>query len=428
MDVNEIRHPRDRVRLLLPWIVLAVLLVPTGVRIASLVRPWVAPGWESIAFYDFRLWRSGVAQFEETGVLYDTEQPGYFLPGSHSRYKYPPTYAALLKLVSSLPQRVVGRAFFVGNVLLLAALLAMMLWALRPGAWRAVLMILLFLHWQPFFENFGDLQMEPILLFCFGVSLLGRRGARELGSGIPLGVAGAFKVYPWILLLEFAVRRRWRVLVGGALGAIGTLGLAALIVPLRLSAQFFFGVLPRIGGTSLSYENVSLLATLGRWGLQLGGGLPGAEVLDGMVLETAGATAAMRMAQILTVLSASVLLFLTVRAARRARAAPVTIRETALLSMSICLLLLFIPTSWLSYQVLLALPLLAAVALAPAWRADRRTWLVLSFAVAWGVIFNSYGRFFESYPGTPSLLRALVPAAIWGAHLRILRASRAVIS
>jgi hypothetical protein len=428
MDAPGTRHPSTRVRRLLPWIALAVLLVPTGARVRALVQPFTAPGWERLAFYDFRLWRSGVARFEQTGVLYDTEQPGYFLPGSQSRYKYPPTYAALLKLVSSQPQRLVGRAFFLGNVLILAAFLAMLLWALRPAAWRAVLMILLFFHWQPFFENFGDLQMEPILLFCLGLALVMRLRARELSSGIPLGVAGAFKVYPWILLLEPAARRRWRVLAGGAIGALGTLLFAGIVLPPRLSVQFFFSVLPRIGGTSLSYENVSLLATLGRCLLQLTGRLPSPEALDGMVLETSAASAAMRVAQVLALLVAAALLYVTVQAARRARSAPVHIRETALLSMSICLLLLFIPTSWLPYQVLLALPLLSAAALAPPWAADRSAWRLLGFGAAWGVIFNDYGTFFASFPGTPSLLRALVPLAIWGSHLRILGVSRPTAS
>jgi hypothetical protein len=409
-------------------VVLALLLLLTGIRVASLLRPHFAPGWDVYSFYDFRLMRANVEDFVHTGQLYDTSDPAALLPGSGSSFKYPPTFAAILRPFVGRPQAAVGRAFLFAYLALLAGALVALLFALRPAGWRGAMLAILFLNWQPLWESMADLQLEILSLFFLALFLARvRRGRSVLGS-VPLGVAGAFKLYPWLLLVYYALRRRWKVLVGAAIGAALALGFGCLLLPPRLTVQFFFSVLPHLGGTSLSYENLSGLATFSRAVMEMGGALPSPEKLDALVLEQGVRWSIRFPAQVLALLLAGVLLFYTVRAWRRGRSLPAAVREPAGLALSVCLLLMLIPTSWLSYQTLLAIPLLTAAGLLPMDWSHRRAWLWWGAAAAIGSTINSYTHFYDRNPALCSLLRCLIPLFLWLALTRLLRTATATTS
>lgn len=396
-------------------ILLLLLAGLTALRVAHLAAPFFARGWENWSFYDFRLWRAGLDQYEKSGRLYDTDQPGYFLPGSRSLYKYPPTFAALMKPFTHLPQSVAARSFLILNALCLAGFLAALFASLRVRAWKACLLSLLLLHWQPVWEVLSDLQMELIILALLALSLFLEERRKDGMAGSPLGAAGAFKVYPWLLLSYFAARRQGRALLFGGAGALAALALACLAFPARLSIEFFTRILPRLGGTSLSYDNVSGLAVISRLCLQLRGGVPSAETLDEATLETFPSPGLRPLALVLFLLAAFALLFWTVRALRR----PHTFASA--LSLSTCLLLALIPTSWLSYQALLALPLLVAAAAVSADGRSRGSWILLGSAILFGGAINSYDRSYSSFPAALSLLRSSIPFILWTLHLRLMR-------
>jgi hypothetical protein len=427
-------HGRRASRLAV-W-VLALLTALSAARVAGLARPFFAPGWENWSFYDFRLWRAGLEQYQQTGRLYETEQPGYFEPGSHSLYKYPPTFAAVMRPFASLPQRVVGRLF------LLAGFLAALLAALRPSRRIGWGLALVLVNWQPIWECLSDLQMELIELLCLGLTLLWMRRRRPFAAGVPIGVAGAFKVYPWLLGIDFLVRRRWRAVLGAVAGALGALLLAALVLSPRLSFEFFFRILPRLGGTSLSYDNVSLLALIGRLVLQLRSGLPDTNALDALTLEKAAVPGVRAASLVLFAVVSAALIGVTWRVFRRA--GPVS-RSTgpdarraggpgeladdpeqapSRLGVMVCLLLIVIPTSWLSYQTLLALPVLAAIATSPAPRDDPRNLVLLALAAGIGIAVNSYAAAYSRYTGILSLLRSLIPFLLLAQQLRLVRRGR----
>ncbi len=401
-------------------IIVFALLALTLVRAVDLSRPFFTRGWDVAAFYDFRIWRLGIETFQKTGTLYDTDKPGYYQPGSRSLYKYPPTFAALLRPFAGKPQALAGRVFLAGNFVLLAVFLIAVLRALRPGWERGMILGILLINWQGVWESLSDLQMEPILLAMLGLSFLGLRRGRALAAGAPIGVAGAFKVYPWVLGLDFVVRKKWRALLGVAAGAAAALAAACLALPPRLSTEFFFRILPRIGGTSLSYENVSAAAVFGRLAMQLRGALPGAATLDDLVLEQ-GPAATRAVAVALWLALAVVLGVVAVRALRRARLVPAALKGPIELCLLVCLLMLLIPTSWLSYQALLALPLLAAAGLAPGFSDDRALWVVLGIVILIGAGWNSYHKFYADFPGTVSFLRSFLPLGLFWVLLRILR-------
>jgi len=61
---------------------------------------------------------------------------------------------------------------------------------------------------------------------------------------------------------------------------------------------------------------------------------------------------------------------------------------------AICLYLFLMPTSWVDYQTLLALPTLVAFSGLPAWPRAKGSW-GLVVAVAFSAVFGSYTRLVE---------------------------------
>jgi hypothetical protein len=402
---------------------MAVAVAFTVIRALSLSYAFWKPGWERETFYDFRLWRAGVERYIATGQLYDTDTPGYFEPGSHSLYKYPPTFAAILKPFAGQPMVPVGRGFLIAHLLILAAAATMLVRALGARSRLALLMVLLFVNWMPIWETLSDLRTETLVLLCLATTVFLRRQQRTWLAGIPIGVAGAFMVHPWLLLGYYGLRRQWLVVLGGLAGAVATLGLAALDLPPRLTVQFFTQILPRIGGTSLSYENLSVMANAGRLVMAVGGDPVSAQALDALALEV-HRTPAMLWAHILALalLAAAIALlcWLSARALCAAAAAAVSARDIECmgLGLSVCILLLVIPTSWLHYQILLALPLLMAVAYAPGRRPVRA--LLCGAAVIGGSIYGYSPHFYE-LPEISAALRSLLPLLLVSAQILILR-------
>lgn len=391
-------------------IILAVALLATLLNLVNLLPAYFSARTARTAFYDFRLWRSAVERYAETGTLYDLETPGYFDPGSHSLYKYPPLFATLLMPFAGVPQRVVGPVFFSFYLVVLGAAFALLIAALRPGPWKAAWMGLALINWQPIWETMSDLQMEMLILALVAACGLALGRGRRALAGLPLGVAGALKVYPWALLVFLAARARWRALAGAAAGAILALALTLLAFPAELSRQFFFDILPKLGGTSLSYENLSLLGFFGRILAEVASGTSGAAAFDTLVLERLQPGWVVPAAYAAWIIAGGAAVYLFARRMRRWQREGVPGTDIVGLAGAVCLLLLFIPSSWISYQALLALPVLVLLA-----RSDERAlWRrpAAYLALAPGLLLNGYGRIFAAMPAVVSLVRAAVPVLL----------------
>lgn len=412
-----------RAKIGLFWALVLLISILTGLRIHASLRPHFAPGWEEYSFYDFRIFRSNIDRFVETGRLYATDEPGYFLPGSRT-YKYPPLTAALLRPLVGVSASTVGRSFLLGYLAILVLFPVCLLRAFRVPFHKAILAFLVYLNWQPLWETLGDLQIETLTLLLLGLALVADRRGKPGLSGFHLGIAGAFKVYPWILLAFPLVRRRWRTIAGAAVGVLVSLVVASAILPPRLNFEYFTSVFPRLGGTSLSYENLSVAATLGRLGLESGGNEVAPAAMDELVLEELGSPSPRRLAAGGSVVVAGLLLFFTWRRLRQAGFGISSVPEPTALALALCFLLLFMPTSWLSYQTLLALPFVVALLLLPAPSISSAAWWWWGGAAAVGCTINAYSTFYAAYPAMSSLLRSLVPVALGMALLLCLKSAR----
>jgi len=407
------------------WVILfLLLLVPTGLRIVHTARPYVVPPFVNPGYFDLRIFLDQVRTYDQTGELYATGNPDFFDPGS-AVYKYPPTFAALLHPFAALRWRVAVRTLLVINFAILLVGLAGLLAVLRPGWRRGLLLALVFLHWGAFWESLAGMQLEPLLLLLLIGSLGCLRGGRHFWAGFAVGVAAALKVYPAGLIAYFALRRRWTAVAGMAAGGAAALGAASVALSMRPTVEYLTRILPKLGGTSLGWDNISWVGSLGRL-LVLGFAGPArlqelTRAVPRGMLETGAVGGVHATTIILAGSTAALLVFLTARALRRppaigAALAPAA-RESLGYGAALCLLLFLMPTSWPDYQTLLILPLAIAIAAAPDPRRDALSWLLIAAAAVAGAS-TVHGEVFTQHPFLATVLRGWIPLAIWWAIVR----------
>src|SRR3989441_12872091 len=78
---------------------------------------------------------------------------------------------------------------------------------------------------KPLQSNFEHLNLTPMLLALVVAAAADLAGRRDGRAGVWIGLAGAIKGFPALLLLYLAYRRRWRGLAAGmAVGGALTVG------------------------------------------------------------------------------------------------------------------------------------------------------------------------------------------------------------
>lgn len=105
-------------------------------------------------------------------------------------------------------------------------------WALqRAGSWRPAVIALAAVA-VPLQTNFEHLNIAAVLLALVLLATSDLDAGRDSRAGVAIGIAAALKAFPALLLLYFAVQRRWRALAAGV-GVALALTLLSL-VPLGL--------------------------------------------------------------------------------------------------------------------------------------------------------------------------------------------------
>jgi hypothetical protein len=405
------------------WLALALALIPTGQRIAGWVagNPLAKPG--AMTFYDFRIFRSQVIRLEQTGVLYETERSDFFQPSSPV-YKFPPTYAAMLTALRDLNREQATRVALCFNFALLAATLAILLLDLRPPAWLAALIALVFINWQPFWESLAGLQLEPLILLLLTLSFLALRRGPGLLAGVPIGVAAALKVYPAALLLYFVLRRQWRVACGILLGGSAAIVLSALVLDPKYWVEFFVRILPHLGGTTLCDANIGALGTFARLAILIIAGparLQEATQDIRTLVSDIDIPGALPLAQALFAFAVMGLVIGSILALRASAARAGRRRDSLGLALAVCLLVFLMPTSWPDYQAVLILPLIAILVAGARPRRAPGILVPALLALLAGTLLDANGAFYTTHHALASLARLLVPLLLWLAALFALR-------
>lgn len=204
--------------------------------------------------YDERHWPAFREGEEKLGVLSPVAELG---PNVTDPYEYPPPFLLLPRLALALTNHflIIRAVWFALQWVAFAAvalLLAREIGA-REGAVVALLVPALVAS-LPFLVNlqWGQAHLVTFAL-SLGALLAFRRGRAPLGGAL-LGAATVFKLFPGLILLYLALRRRWREL-GFTLAASAGLALVALAVFGTAPFTAFFDYhLPRLGsGEAFSF-------------------------------------------------------------------------------------------------------------------------------------------------------------------------------
>jgi hypothetical protein len=409
--------------------------------------------------FDLDLTMGYVDKFAKTGVLYDTTGFDPYGPVTNTMFKYPPPHMAFMMVMlpsssrNTLPpsaplvaggkapspetraERMARRAeagrvarlrayaqarplviFYLASML---AALALVLAALKPGWKLGGLIVLVFLNWQPHWESMEGPGIESLLLLLLALSLMLLKAGRVSMGGIPIGFAGALKVYPWVIVFPFLLSRRGlRVFLGVLAGAVLAFAVATYFVPPRISLEYLTRILPRVGGGSGLGENLSALGNFSRLAYFLTARQQAPVILPlgvGELVRGFPPSPAILLTLGLWLALCLPIMALTIRTLRRTASGTPERNDLLRLGLSVSLLILLMPTAWSAYQTLLLVPLALGIALAPPPGRAKLTWGLLLYAGVAGAFGVG-----TTCPLPVVVARSLIPLALWLACLRLL--------
>ena len=258
---------RLSVRLERAFAIVAALGAAASVaRFAGFVIGWL-PADSPTNSYDFKVFYEAATAVRGWGQLYDlsgiTRDPGEIIV-----YRHVPIGAALFIPWTFLPYDFALNAWRLLNVGVYVGTLAVFLRHFELS-WRLPLtqgLIALWFVSTPSRDSLGLGQWDAIFLALTLAALIvyTTRRDRDLVVGLLLALPMALKFYPALLLFAPFLARRWRVIVGGALGGVVVVALGAILAGPHNSWIFLTEVLPAVGGGTLYAENQTLYALFGR--------------------------------------------------------------------------------------------------------------------------------------------------------------------
>ena len=175
-------------------------------------------------------------------------------------YVYLPLLAWTLQPLTAIPAAAWPKLIVVGQLVSLAASLALCWLVLGIRRWQGRLAsVVLAAGYYPVAQNFALGQINLLLLLLCALWLMGYT-SRRLPSWPALGLAASVKLLQGPLVLAELVARRW----GSAALALGVIAVASLIAGPRLAWEFFSVVLPGMSAITGVPSNLAPAGTLDR--------------------------------------------------------------------------------------------------------------------------------------------------------------------
>lgn len=347
---------------------------------------------------------------------------------THSITKYPPFFGLLFAPLVPLPTVVGASIWFWLNLLLSVGAARLSTRVVRatghagplpPALWALPLLLAAGIIGS----NLETAQVNIFILFFLCLGLVEFRQGRDLWAGAWLGFVTALKLTSAVMLLYFAYKRSFRVLLGAALALAVCWGILPLFV---LGADDYFAVtrawfqdlIPYFaqgtiaeGVTGFRHTNQALGAVLHRFltHTPAGGGRADLYVNVASLSYPAAATA-------VKLLSAAILALLAwiCRAPTRERTSLALALEYSL----VIIVTLFIsPISWINHYVALLFPFTAG--LQHVWAGPpgpQRRWMLCALVASFVLLSSSASRLAQAL--SLPFLGALILAIAFGVVLR----------
>jgi Glycosyltransferase family 87 len=251
------------------WAVLALFVcVVRGPEFISSLRPQPTQGMDFFQEWSSaRNWREGLpiymdlddAAQRHLGRQRVADERWLFVKNAH------PPAAVLLALpiaTFSYPNGMLA-----WNLLSFVAL-AVALWLIVRGLrlpvepWMVFPLIVVALLCNPFRQQVNHGQLNLMLLAVIVGAWAAERSSRLRAAGALIGLAAAIKLFPAFLLLYYAVRRRWEVVMWGLAAFFLATLLSIAVLGVEALTSYVRDVMPAVSG----YRNLSVNASLqGFW-------------------------------------------------------------------------------------------------------------------------------------------------------------------
>ena len=176
---------------------------------------------------------------------------------AYSAFRYPPLAALLFAPLALLPYEVSKVLFSLLMWLLLAGIAYQMVW--RSG-WRLRGEALLFAGVSfPVLAMVERGQIDPLLVALVLVSYwLAREPRRQGPAALLLALAGVLKIFPFVVLLEWIVRRRWRLVAYTLVWGLVLFLLPMLLLGPQVYWHFWQRTLPELFGQITAANPIDL--------------------------------------------------------------------------------------------------------------------------------------------------------------------------
>ena len=176
---------------------------------------------------------------------------------AYSAFRYPPLAALLFAPLALLPYEVSKVLFSLLMWLLLAGIAYQMVW--RSG-WRLRGEALLFAGVSfPVLAMVERGQIDPLLVALVLASYwLAREPRRQGPAALLLALAGVLKIFPFVVLLEWIVRRRWRLVAYTLVWGLVLFLLPMLLLGPQVVWHFWQRTLPELFGQITAANPIDL--------------------------------------------------------------------------------------------------------------------------------------------------------------------------
>jgi alpha-1,2-mannosyltransferase len=252
-----------------------------------------------------------------------------------------------------LSKPVAAWTFLVLGVAVASAAWALLVRLCRPETRCAALLLFLFLVNGPMVHSFREGNITHFVLLLLVIALLLWRAGAEYASGLVLGLCAILKLPLVLFGLYFLLRRRWRIVAGGAtaIGAIVALSIAVFGLALNIG-WYNYCVGPFVGQIMPGFNVQSVDAFLFRL-------VDGQAHLHIWYLLTP--TRAHTIARTIVLAMMFIAAFLLIRRAERREPMPAVSgnlsgRDLLEFALVLSLALVASPVSWSHYYLLLLLP------------------------------------------------------------------------
>jgi hypothetical protein len=193
----------------------------------------------------------------------DTSQPGAWILSS--RYLYPPAFALFLIPLTWLPTDLAIRLWLLLIQAMVLGTLVLVYRVIGAPSRREVLAITaVATTFFPLATSVWTGAMNAVLLLMLATGWALWTRSRDAVSGVVLGAAAVFKVFPALLLPYLAWRRNWRGAFFMGLTGVGGLALGLMVSGWAHNLYYFTQILPHLAAGTGYRENSSLAGLASR--------------------------------------------------------------------------------------------------------------------------------------------------------------------